>query len=100
MKYGLEDSIIEQIQSVFKRHSEIKKVVLYGSRAKGNYRVNSDIDLTLVGDNINHTLINDVSWQLDDLLLPYTFDISNFYNIRHADLLEHIEQVGVDFYTS
>ena len=49
MKYGLKESYIQQIQFVFAEYPAIEKVILYGSRAKGNYRNGSDIDLTLVG---------------------------------------------------
>ncbi|MCS6796683.1 MAG: nucleotidyltransferase domain-containing protein, partial [Raineya sp.] len=49
MKYGLPNSAIEAIQKVFSKYPEIEKVILYGSRAMGNYRVGSDIDLTLCG---------------------------------------------------
>lgn len=79
-------------------HEEIEKVVIYGSRAKGNYRPNSDIDLTIFGENVTHDLINIVGWELDDLLLPYTFDLSAFNNISQTDLLEHIKRVGIIFY--
>ena len=52
MMYGLNDSHIKKIQSVFANYSAINKVILYGSRAKGNYRNGSDIDLSLVGKDL------------------------------------------------
>ena len=51
--YGLKDIHINKIQSVFENYSNIEKAILYGSRAKGNYRNGSDIDLTLVGENLD-----------------------------------------------
>lgn len=51
MKYGLTQEIIEKIRSVYSRFPQIEKAVLYGSRAKGNYKTGSDIDLTLYGTN-------------------------------------------------
>ncbi len=98
MKYGLEQNIIDQINAIFESHKEIEKIILYGSRAKANFRPNSDIDLTLIGEKINLKLLNDISWELDDLLLHYTFDLSIYNHIKQNDLLEHIERVGIVFY--
>ena len=51
--YGLKEKHIKAINSVFSKYPQIEKAILYGSRAKGNYRNGSDIDLTLVGDNLD-----------------------------------------------
>jgi len=99
MKFGLEDKVIDQIVTVFRKFPEVEKVVVYGSRAKGNYRPFSDIDLTLEGEGLTVTLMNKISWALDDLLLPYTFDLSILKQINQADILEHIARVGKEFYT-
>lgn len=98
MRYGLKESIIEQINSVFADFPEVQQVILYGSRAKGNYRNSSDIDLTLKGKVLTSQIVNKISWQLDDLLLPYTFDLSIFHHITQTDLIDHIERVGIIFY--
>ena len=98
MRFGLKEEVILAIQHVFARYPEVEKVLLYGSRAKGNYKPASDIDLTLLGKNINNTLLNKISWELDDLLLPYTFDLSLFDHLSNIALLDHIERVGVIFY--
>lgn len=98
MKYGLEDVISVKIQNVFAAFPEVDKVILYGSRAKGNFKTGSDIDLTLLGENIDLSIMNQIGLMLDDLLLPYTFDLSVFKHIRNIELLEHIDRVGVEFY--
>ena len=98
MKYGLEQDTLSQINSVFKKYKALTKVILYGSRAKGNFRANSDIDLVCVGEDLTLNLLNQIAWDLDDLLLPYTFDISIYSHIKQNDLLAHIERVGVVFY--
>lgn len=100
MKYGLKEHTIEQINSVFSRNPEVEQVILYGSRAKGTYKNGSDIDLTLKGSNLNLAAINKISNEIDDLLLPYSFDISIFSQISNADLVDHINRVGVVFYES
>jgi predicted nucleotidyltransferase len=76
----------------------VQKATLYGSRAKGNYRNGSDIDLTLYGNGLSLNLIYKILSDLDDLLLPYTIDLSIFDEIRDADVIAHIRRVGVTFY--
>ena len=98
MMYGLEENIISYIQHVFASYPEVDEVILYGSRAKGNYKPGSDIDLTLKGNNINFSILSKISWQLDDLLLPYTFDLSIFRQIDNTGLIEHINKAGFVFY--
>ncbi len=100
MKYGLKEQIITQINSVFARYPEVEQVILYGSRAKGTYKNGSDIDLTLKGGNLDLAMINKISSDIDDLLLPYSVDISIFSQISNADLVDHINRVGVVFYVS
>lgn len=72
--------------------------MLYGSRAKGNYRNGSDIDLTLIGDQLNYSQLSGIESDIDDLFLPYSFDISIFKDIDNPDLVEHINRVGVVLY--
>ncbi|MDV3353125.1 nucleotidyltransferase domain-containing protein [Leptothoe sp. ISB3NOV94-8A] len=71
---------------------------MYGSRAKGNYRPGSDIDLTLMGRDISHEQLLAIEHQLDDLLLPYLFDLSIFSHIENPDVIAHINRVGLTFY--
>lgn len=95
--YGLKLSDIEKINSVFANYGEIDKVILYGSRAKGNYQNSSDIDLSIVGE-IDLDKILKIETKLDDLLLPYQIDLCVLKKIENSDLLDHINRVGVVFY--
>jgi predicted nucleotidyltransferase len=61
--FGLDKNVIEQIKNVFDEFPQIEEVLLYGSRAKGNYKPGSDIDLSLKGENLNHNLVNSVSYK-------------------------------------
>jgi predicted nucleotidyltransferase len=98
MNFGLSQQTIDAITGVFKKYQQINCAVLYGSRAKGNYRRNSDIDLTLIGENLDLTALFKIETALDDLLLPYKIDLSIYQNIENKDLLEHINQAGITFY--
>ncbi|CAN5211404.1 nucleotidyltransferase domain-containing protein [soil metagenome] len=95
--YGLDQDVLKHILTVFESFTEIEKVVLYGSRAKGNYRPGSDIDLTFKG-KVTLQILNAVANKLDDLLLPYQFDLSIHSKIDSDSLLEHIERVGIVIY--
>ena len=98
MSYGLNKEAIEKINQVFARYQAVEKVFLYGSRAKGNYKNGSDIDLTLIGENLNWRLLNKISLDLDDLLLPYKIDLSIYDQITNSDLIDHISRVKIVFY--
>jgi predicted nucleotidyltransferase len=73
--------------------------VLYGARAKGTHKAGSDIDLTLKGEELTLPLLLKMENELDDLLLPYKFDLSIFHALDNADLIEHINRVGQVFYS-
>lgn len=99
MKFGLQETTIEKIRAVLARHPQIEKALLYGSRAKGNYKNGSDIDLTLVGGpDLTMKVLYRIMDEMDDLLLPYTFDLSIFNHISDPDVIDHIRRVGVPFY--
>ncbi len=98
MLYGLREHTIKAIQSVFANYANIDKAILYGSRAKGNYRNGSDIDLTLVSETLDFSTLLKIENELDDLLLPYKIDLSVFHKIENPDLVDHINRVGKVFY--
>ena len=97
-RFGLKEQTIEKIQTVFKHYPEIEKAVIYGSRVKGNYRVGSDIDLTLMGSSLTYDILNKVETEIDELLLPYSMDLSLFSYIDNTELIQHIKRVGKVFY--
>lgn len=96
--YGLKDVHIKRIHAVFSSYNAIDKAILYGSRAIGNYRIGSDIDLSLVGNHLDFNVLLAIENELDDLLLPFKIDLSLLSNIENPDLIDHIKRVGIDFY--
>lgn len=99
MRYGLKEETVHAVCTVFAAHPEVQKAILYGSRAKGNHRNGSDIDITLLGGpDLTLDVLRGIMSEIDDLLLPYTFDLSIFQDIRDPEVLEHIQRVGVVFY--
>lgn len=98
MNHGLSDATVRKIQQVLVGFPEVEKAVLYGSRAKGSYKPGSDIDLTLFGEELDERVMSRLYWALDDLLLPYEMDLSNFTDLQHPALIDHIRRVGVVLY--
>ena len=93
MKYGLKEETIEKINAVLSGFPEVEKAILYGSRAKGDFKRGSDIDLTLTGSGLTFKTLLRIDNELDDLLLPYQIDLSIIENISNPDLIEHIGRV-------
>ena len=98
MNTGLNEAEVEKIRGVFALFPQLEKAVLYGSRAKGNFKPGSDIDLTFYGAALTPDTLANISMALDDLLLPYTMDLSLFATLDNAELREHIKRVGVALY--
>jgi uncharacterized protein len=98
MSFGLPEATLLKIQGVFARHPDIERVILYGSRAKGNYRPGSDIDLTLLGAATDDTLLRQVLLELDELNTPYLMDVSLYHQIQSDELKYHIATFGKVFY--
>lgn len=96
--HGLTLHTIQAIQAVFERCPAVEIAILYGSRAKGNYRVGSDIDLVLEGEKLNLTTLQKIEDELDELMLPYKMDVSLLKHIQNPELLDHIKRVGKRFY--
>ncbi len=98
MTHGLSTETVAAIHSVLARFPEVRSAVLYGSRAKGNFKPGSDIDLSLIGDKLTNSHLADIADQLDDLFLPYTLDLSLFATLDQAELRDHIQRIGIVFY--
>ena len=94
---GLDAEELSQLQALFSCYPEIRKVILFGSRAKGTARKNSDIDLAVDGIE-NPLAIESLSMEMDDLPLSYRFDLQAMSTIKNQSLLEHIERVGIVIY--
>ena len=96
--FGLEPEALELIRRVFRRHPEVCEVKIFGSRAMGRFENHSDVDLALWG-NLNQELIARIMGELDELPLPYTFDVQAYKSIKHEPLKRHIDEVGRILYT-
>ncbi len=93
LRYGLTEDDIQKLCGVFERHPQIRKVILYGSRAKGNFKPGSDIDITLKAQ-LDGLTFSQIQTELDDLLLPYQIDISLYDQLVNPALRSHVDRIG------
>lgn len=92
--FGLPPVVLRQIVEVLEGYPEIISGRLFGSRAKGNYRHGSDIDLCLDAPRLSMRQRLEIENRLDDLLLPWKIDLVMWQEIDNPALAEHIERVG------
>lgn len=97
-EFGLPETTTDTIRRILAEVPAVEKAVIYGSRAKGNYRPGSDIDLTLFGAGLDLDMLGQITARLDESPIPYQVDLSIFDRLDHAELREHIERVGKVFY--
>ncbi len=98
MAFGLKDETVEKIIRVLKTFPQINRTVVYGSRAKGNYKNGSDIDITLFGKELSGELLYKIRNDFEELNLPYKIDVSIFDDIDNQNLKDHILRVGKELY--
>jgi len=94
---GLKENVIHSMTETFRNDPRILGAAVFGSRAKGNYKPYSDVDIVLYGD-LNSLDVERVSCDLDELPFVYKFDVVAYGLVSNPDLREHIERVGISIY--
>lgn len=98
-EFGLENKIIKDIVDILKGYNEVTKAVIFGSRARGDYKKASDIDIALFGDKITHTINTKIFYQIEELYMPYKVDLINFNTLSEKNKIrENILKEGVEIY--
>lgn len=92
--YGLSNEIIQGLCEVFQSQPNIRKVILFGSRAKGNYTTGSDIDLAVQADGLSFRQLMDINARIEDLGLLYKVDVILYDKVAGTPIGEHIDRVG------
>lgn len=92
---GLKTQHENLIKATLSNYPRVSAVWLFGSRAIGTFKANSDIDLALEGDELNLSDMADILAELDQTSIPYKVDILIKHQVTNTKLLEHIEQYGV-----
>lgn len=98
-EFGLSEKSMTIIRDIYAKYPQIAKVIVYGSRAKGNFREGSDIDMTIVADGeFTFDDLLHVCGDFDDSMLPYLVDVSDFSKLNNAELIDHIQRRGKVIY--
>ncbi|WP_312647446.1 nucleotidyltransferase domain-containing protein [Aminipila sp.] len=98
--FGLKENEIAQLKCCFLKYKQIEKGIVFGSRAMGNYKKGSDVDIALVGENISHKIITQILNALEETVMPYEFDLLIFNSIKNKELIRHIEEFGIEIYST
>ncbi|SMO35623.1 Nucleotidyltransferase domain-containing protein [Saccharicrinis carchari] len=100
MAHGIQPGDIRYIINTLAKFPEVEKASIFGSRALGNFKKGSDIDLALHGDKVNFTTIAHVKDLLqEDSPMPYLFDVVDYTHCQSEELKNHIDQFGQTIYT-
>lgn len=97
MIFGLKERYIDLLINIFKKYDGVDEVILYGSRAKGNFTDRSDIDFAVKG-NVDRYILSNIRLDADETDLPYKIDIQDYNGIGNFALKDHINRVGKIFY--
>ncbi|MEO8448135.1 MAG: nucleotidyltransferase domain-containing protein [bacterium] len=97
---GLSESDMSEIILILQKESLVDSAFFFGSRAKGNYKKGSDVDIALKGQHLNSEVINNIRYILNqESSMPYKFDVVNYNSINSEELVEHINRAGKIFYS-
>ncbi|CAN5249490.1 nucleotidyltransferase domain-containing protein [soil metagenome] len=97
--FGLKENDINTIVEVLQKYPEVTQAVVFGSRAKGNYKNGSDVDIAVKGAKATLYIAETISGILnEDTQIPYRFDVLSYNDLCNQDLKDHIDRVGVVFY--
>ena len=94
--FGLPERTINELLDCFEKNPNVEKVMVYGSRAKGNYRRGSDIDLAVWAKEARD--VHKLRWDLEELPTPYMFDVTDYKNLTHEGMKKSIDTDGKLFY--
>ena len=100
MNFGLRDGDLDNIITTMQQFSEIEKAAIFGSRAKGNFKPGSDLDIAIWGDDISFSTLSRLHAILEEESpMPYFFDIVDYSHLNHEELKNHIDRAGIVFFT-
>ncbi len=97
--FGLKENDILVLNQVLASYPGVTEAYIFGSRAKGNYKNGSDVDIAIKGKNISYDLVLDIATYLnEETLMPYRFDVLDYHSINNKELSEHIDRAGILLY--
>ncbi len=95
MRFGLKDSVLQRLVGVLAKNETVSKALIFGSRAIGDYRYNSDIDLALY---FNGEMPIGLTLDLDEAVGIYKIDVVDMGRLSNLSLRQRIEDQGIEIY--
>lgn len=95
--YGIRDNLFNELLNLFKKEN-IDKVILFGSRARNDYKNNSDIDLAIIFDSDDNDNYIKLLTKLEELNTLFKFDVIDYNKITNATLKQKIDKDGITIY--
>lgn len=98
-EFGIKESDFNFLINTFRKYEHINKVIIFGSRAKGNFNDRSDIDLVIQKSNISRQFIGRIISEINESNFPFTVDLQIYEKLKNEMLISHINRVGKVIYT-
>lgn len=97
--FGLKPEYLKMIINVLSKNNKIKKAIIYGSRAKGNYQNGSDIDIVIIAPELNFSEYLKILDEMEELDIPNKIDLTQ-YELLDESIIEHINKWGKVIYVA
>lgn len=94
----IENNLKLQLEEIFNKYSEIDKVLLFGSRARGDNKYNSDVDLCIIGESLSHLTLAKINMDINEIDTHLSFDVLAFNELSKEELIKNIIREGVVIY--
>jgi predicted nucleotidyltransferase len=98
LSFGFSEDELKIIRGVLRIYTDIDQAKIYGSRAMGNYKSGSDVDIALMGDIEPNTILRVKTMLTEGTMIPYFFDVLNYSKLSNQDLKAHIDKYGKTLY--
>ena len=89
--YGLSDKLLDEIKYI--KNKTNKKILIFGSRARGDYKENSDIDIAII-DNVSQKEKYEIMDEFDKIDSELKIDLVFIQNIENEMFLDSIKREG------
>lgn len=98
--FGLKEDRLNKIRRVLARYPQVKRAVIFGSRARGDFKPNSDIDLAVYLTDSEDKMPGELLLEIDDAAGIYKIDVIDMLRLNNEPLRQRIEAEGVEIYDS
>ena len=97
---GLSRRIVDSLLETFSRYPKVERVIIYGSRARGDYRPGSDIDLAVIAPKMRFDEFSRLWNEIDELPIAFNIDLLHLDTLENQALKEAIDDSGKAIYES